>query len=1281
MPLNLVAMEALNRTVNFTSVRCGNDHICSYGKNPGRCLGYRSGSSLFATHLHALSMSTLSRRSDKRKRYLVIAAFERISGAPRRRNALRPKFIEQIKVREPSSMTENNINLIGHENSVEEKLIEGLENKSGESLENNPSEGLEEGFGGRLGENVYINVEKEGFRDTGQGIWDKLENLSLQLRKDRDTWGAGMDPIFTLYENASGGIERVSIDENAILERCGIPRTQVEFADNDAMSLVNMRTVRARLLAKEIENGISMPPRNSNVFRFVKPGKTQLQKWGEGFGSVMGQVGGVVLRVPTFVKFSVVGFTVLYGCCFFWAARKNWFSDVPLKQKEFEEEKKRKMVMRKIKLRMEKERMDKEFARNQWKASDSKSPKGIVSKDEAELRKETVSMELYMRNPDINEGEQQKRVLATMTSRGKLPMDDTEFDKKILKIRSMAREARKTEHQNAQNLSKSGINAGNSPDEAKDLNAAASVVDADINGKGESGPVDNSALAGVLVENDKAVKTAADFTITEGQKLDVQNHIVYGGLNLKNSSHLNTVASMNEANSNANDDKEVDAAASLADSSRTCERMEATPIDIHTLTGTLPDSKGEQDKKTARATTIEKDLRFSNGTEENTFVRNIRDTNASEHLQLDMLQDTHNSSTVAESAGTEGDTMVREPKALDNRPINKPESVLRSSKKGSQRARPRVITSVEEARAILASKSGEPSNNTSSDVEKYTTMSASKQIIEGDNNDGKVEVGDTFRPPNDNSFSVESSTANKSMAATARESSITVRPMDENYEKFRPAFRTVNTKKWVADESKSTWQDNAYLSDTCLAEFAEEKAHVASHGTDSDESEGEETQIEAQNGIDKKENSLSVEEAEEFDWTKDDVLREIVLKVRANEEVGKEPFEGLTSEEEGIFFKRIEDRIEREGERLNKWISERVENLEYGKDGIGYDDPPEVYKARWNKDQPKRSHLVDKLIEDRQKFMKEKIELYPPAVPQKESSSSITKSTPFAVPSVNSTGNVTDTRRESHSGSTSTKTVISSSGKSDKFVKQLKKESWKHTKKWSRELQEKYDAERDPETKALMRIMGQDLDRWITEERVKEVGETFSRSPNERLEYIKARMQKESDMFGREAMLSKYSEYKSKKEDHLWWLDLPYVLCIGLYRDKNGEVMKGLYSLEMAAELDSNRQHFHVVAFEDKRDAKNFCYILRNKLENAIVNVVLRAPKELYREAKSEDYKVTVVRKAQIQMYIDKPLEELEGIIAEIGSAMYYDQILDERVIDMDSVVKDAFGFGAHRRK
>ena len=58
----------------------------------------------------------------------------------------------------------------------------------------------------------------------------------------------------------------------------------------------------------------------------------------------------------------------------------------------------------------------------------------------------------------------------------------------------------------------------------------------------------------------------------------------------------------------------------------------------------------------------------------------------------------------------------------------------------------------------------------------------------------------------------------------------------------------------------------------------------------------------------KKENSLSVEEADEFNWTKDDVLREIVLKVQANEEVGKEPFDGLRSDEKDILFKLINDR-------------------------------------------------------------------------------------------------------------------------------------------------------------------------------------------------------------------------------------------------------------------------------------------------------------------------------------------------------------------------------------
>ena len=48
------------------------------------------------------------------------------------------------------------------------------------------------------------------------------------------------------------------------------------------------------------------------------------------------------------------------------------------------------------------------------------------------------------------------------------------------------------------------------------------------------------------------------------------------------------------------------------------------------------------------------------------------------------------------------------------------------------------------------------------------------------------------------------------------------------------------------------WQDDAYLSDTRLAKFAEDELDVESHETDSDESESETMQIGPQNGIDKK---------------------------------------------------------------------------------------------------------------------------------------------------------------------------------------------------------------------------------------------------------------------------------------------------------------------------------------------------------------------------------------------------------------------------------------------
>ena len=58
----------------------------------------------------------------------------------------------------------------------------------------------------------------------------------------------------------------------------------------------------------------------------------------------------------------------------------------------------------------------------------------------------------------------------------------------------------------------------------------------------------------------------------------------------------------------------------------------------------------------------------------------------------------------------------------------------------------------------------------------------------------------------------------------------------------------------------------------------------------------------------------------------------------------------------------------------------------------------------------------------------------------------------------------------------------------------------------------------------------------------------------------------------------------------------------------------GFYSLEMAADLQLNPAQYHVIAFEDPGDSKNFCYILQAHMDllgSGTGFVVARPPKVL----------------------------------------------------------------------
>lgn len=136
-----------------------------------------------------------------------------------------------------------------------------------------------------------------------------------------------------------------------------------------------------------------------------------------------------------------------------------------------------------------------------------------------------------------------------------------------------------------------------------------------------------------------------------------------------------------------------------------------------------------------------------------------------------------------------------------------------------------------------------------------------------------------------------------------------------------------------------------------------------------------------------------------------------------------------------------------------------------------------------------------------------------------------------------------------HDAKTKTpRTIIESSDGSIKAGKKSGKEYWQHTKKWSQGFLESYNAETDPEIKSVMKDVGKDLDRWITEREIKEAADLMDNLPEKGKKLIKEKLDKvkrEMELFGPQAVVSKYREYADEKEeDYLWWLDLPCVLVI-----------------------------------------------------------------------------------------------------------------------------------------
>lgn len=216
-------------------------------------------------------------------------------------------------------------------------------------------------------------------------------------------------------------------------------------------------------------------------------------------------------------------------------------------------------------------------------------------------------------------------------------------------------------------------------------------------------------------------------------------------------------------------------------------------------------------------------------------------------------------------------------------------------------------------------------------------------------------------------------------------------------------------------------------------------------------------------------------------------------------------------------------------------------------DGISLYDPPEKIIPRW-KVPPveKNPEFLNNFVEQRKALVAEG--LMNSVISKKTAKDSVHKSHKPSSPENSPVAAVVSdqTTKLQNDNSVSSKTIIEGSDGSLRAGKKSGKEYWQHTKKWSQGFLESYNAETDPEVKASMRDIGKDLDRWITEKEIQEAADLIEKIPEKGQIFIKQKLDKvkrEMELFGPQAVMSKYGEYaEEKEEDYLWWLDLPFVL-------------------------------------------------------------------------------------------------------------------------------------------
>lgn len=717
----------------------------------------------------------------------------------------------------------------------------------------------------------------------GNVFWDKLENWVEQYKTDIEFWGIGTGPIFTVFQDSAGKVERVVVNEDEILRRSGVDPVLYNDSDVEELTEANERIFHAKFLAREMENGNDVLLKNSSVVKFFTS---------EGKSGLVSMIQGATLKPVLDSKLSRVG--IIAVCCVFVIVAVRRLFTVGESKPEYTRFEKE-MMRRKVKARMEKEKTMKSAVEV---IQDSTVPIA-ASVERPQLDKQELL------NSIMKAGES-RRTLVSPNYAGSQDALSADVDGNIQEIRSMARRARELEKGD----SSIDNNDGKDHQTLNELSNEEEMIQkhrfVDVRSK-----MDHSESG--TTEDRSATDDSKD---ESGSLIDVDS---------TNNGWAQTSKLLNMKFPH--------------ESERPAKDMDGIELDKHSFSAVQIMEQSEASRSYL--------CKPSEGSATKKFrviqsVEQARDYLSKKHNMIESTVE-HEVSTIeqVDPILTELDKVEEHVNASqrldgsDKVSTKRPDSMCVDEKSSSRRTEyiPNVsrhptnvgegerkddlgTLRLSETESSLAQLPNETGMDTVMSREQHDDSKIFPLSVLVESSDSSFTFGDSVVEENQKIPAKDNITKN----FTERKGYVDLQPGISSGQESRG-----NNQKLASSMTKENWlEKNFHEIEPIVKKIGvgfRDNYMVAKAKTNDDMI----LKIDM--------SQLPDEDSSELEWMTDERLREIVFKVRDNEMAGRDPFHLMDNEDKLAFFNGLGKKVEQENAKLSnlhEWVHSNIENLDYG---------------------------------------------------------------------------------------------------------------------------------------------------------------------------------------------------------------------------------------------------------------------------------------------------------------------------------------------------------------